>query len=967
MALFTNPLAGSSVARRRSNSPSIQSAEPALVPPANRARYVPNSASQAFPLPEVIPELMESNPTIPTSRTWTPSTRTLNFSNDGGEEQDRSVFVERYNQVATKHGVRPFVAGDFDAHLRNRSGSSSPEKKSWLSRIFRGSSNQSTPKKAALGLWAHKRSTSDLGSSIRPKSEPRILDIQDLVRLTGNSLLYLPPGFSPHPLALPTCIRATAHYLAESPDFRGVFRIPGSAKNTKALYDYYCDASGSDLKISSTTYQLTLPTSIPHHLHDVASTFKRILKGLPIGVLGSITLLDAFLAIYSQLQNGLDVPAEKLKKTRARLIALAIQTIDSRLQRDLICAVFGLLSLIGHATEQSPASDAEGRASAPSELMSYHALGIIFGSLLVGLDELDNYDIKESSSTSGLSLVPIPAKERRNRQKAKGRNPDVPDFFKVKVLNNIAEMVISNWQDVVRQMLLLAANPDQKTAPMQETHDDSESSICESFVVNRTMDLGVENGRDLPAEDENLGFTTVSLSLRRTRSAGSRLSRRGSGRGPSRQSSLPRMTPTMEEGHQRNPSNTALLPTTPTSGMPAPSTETIRCGQANGFYEHSRWMAPHLKAIGQDGSIVIHEKPRLPDLISIESDGSHDDNNSKYSCEDKTPTKRRSVKALAAMFEDPHESPLTTRKPNFGASKDAFGLADGAYQDKQALYQIYSSPHKLHHLTKVLHGHPEAAGDNDAQESSANKREGLLHVETQERGIQTDAPIYTSPNNGAENTNNRLQELETLLSIKSAEVTQLQLRVQQLEESHPASLSEQLREASTEIQKWREKAEAAERKAARFQRFTTRIRSIHSSLAMAEGSRQSGDDEVISLEGRDAEGSYRATRVRFTKSLGSEASGIPRFDGVVQDDLIESKSDEETTSTDGLGRHHRDFHGLDGVTSPRMVDFGSAAVAMWIAAQEYLEMEEGEASGDSVEVTTSGSSLDVWEMADEDF
>ncbi|KKO98652.1 hypothetical protein THAR02_09237 [Trichoderma harzianum] len=207
--------------------------------------------------------------------------------------------------------------------------------------------------------------------------------------------------------------------------------------------------------------------------------------------------------------------------------------------------------------------------------------------------------------------------------------------------------------------------------------------------------------------------------------------------------------------------------------------------------------------------------------------------------------------------------------------------------------------------------------------------------------------------------------------MKSVEVSQLQLRVQQLEESHAASPSEELREASKEIQKWREKAEAAERKAARFQRFTTRIRSIHSSLAMAEGSRQSGDDEMISLEGRDAEGSYRACRVRFTKSLGSEASGIAGFDGVVaeevQNDLNESKSDEETPWMDGLGRHHRDFHGLDGVTSPRMVDFGSAAVAMWIAAQEYLEMEEGEAFGDSVEVTTSGSSLDVWEMADEGF
>lgn len=157
--------------------------------------------------------------------------------------------------------------------------------------------------------------------------------------------------------------------------------------------------------------------------------------------------------------------------------------------------------------------------------------------------------------------------------------------------------------------------------------------------------------------------------------------------------------------------------------QPAPSTETIRCGQANGFYEHTRWMAPHLKAVGQDGSIVIHhEKPRLPDLISIGSDGSHDDNNSRYSGEDKTPTKRRSVKVLAAMFEDPHESPLTTRKPKVGAPKDAFGLAEGAYQDKQALYQVNNSPHKLYHSTKILHGHPEAAGDVELKPMANNKR-----------------------------------------------------------------------------------------------------------------------------------------------------------------------------------------------------------------------------------------------------
>ncbi|KAL7915427.1 hypothetical protein GGI35DRAFT_181769 [Trichoderma velutinum] len=569
MVLSTDPPTGPMATQPRSRPPSIQSAEQAL-PPSHQARHVPSSASLAFPRPEVIPELMESNSTVPTSRTWTPSSGGSELLSDGSEEQDQSLFVKKYNRLASKNGVRPLVVGDFDTHLRKRSGSSSPEKKSWLSRIFRGSSNQSTPKKAAPVPRTHKRSTSDLGSFMRSTADaPRIIDVHDLVRLTGSSLLYLPPGFSPCPLVLPTCIRATAHYLAQNPDLRGVFRVPGSFKNVNALCDYYCDASGSDPYISSTTYLPTLPAFITHHVHDVASTFKRILSGLPRGVLGSISLFDAFLAIYSELQDQPEAPAHKLTKTRARLIALAIQTIDSRLQRDLICAVFGLLNLIGRATELSPTKDAEGRPLPPSQLMSYQALGVIFGPLLVGPGNLDDYDIKKSSPTSGLHLVPTPPKKRRDRQKAKEHKDgtsEMPDLGKINVSIVVAEMVISNWQDVVRQMVSLAAHPDQETAPVQETHDDCRSSISESFVVNHTMDSGVEKMRDLPSSDQNLVFAAVSL--RRTRSAGSRLSRQGSAKGPSTQPSLRRMTPTLEERHQENrPSGTVLLPITTASDV----------------------------------------------------------------------------------------------------------------------------------------------------------------------------------------------------------------------------------------------------------------------------------------------------------------------------------------------------------------------------------------------------------------
>ena len=40
-------------------------------------------------------------------------------------------------------------------------------------------------------------------------------DLPGLVRLCGSSLLYLPADYAPGALALPTCFRATAHYLVQ--------------------------------------------------------------------------------------------------------------------------------------------------------------------------------------------------------------------------------------------------------------------------------------------------------------------------------------------------------------------------------------------------------------------------------------------------------------------------------------------------------------------------------------------------------------------------------------------------------------------------------------------------------------------------------------------------------------------------------------------------------------------------------
>ncbi|UNI19474.1 hypothetical protein JDV02_005656 [Purpureocillium takamizusanense] len=286
------------------------------------------------------------------------------------------------------------------------------------------------------------------------RDPPRLVDVQDMVRLSGKSVLYLPSEYAPCSLVLPTCIRATAQHLAHNATTRGLFRIPGSVRIVTALFDHYCYLAKDSDDIASTVRCATLPGHIPYAIHDVASTFKRLLSVLPGGILGSLALLDALVAIHSQLNGEPEFPRTKQTKVRARLIALAIGTVKSQFRRELIYAVFGLLSLIGRAAEVTPREDNDGRPLPTGDLMGYTALGIVFGPLLVG-DLLDQYNMKLATPTSGMLLFPLnPEGLRRDRRmsKAASGRTGPPTVDKILVANSLAEMLISNWRDIVRQM-----------------------------------------------------------------------------------------------------------------------------------------------------------------------------------------------------------------------------------------------------------------------------------------------------------------------------------------------------------------------------------------------------------------------------------------------------------------------------------------------------------------------------------
>lgn len=221
------------------------------------------------------------------------------------------------------------------------------------------------------------------------------------------------------------------------------------------LYEFYC--AGQTEEVANTVRSPNLPAHIDIGIHDVASCFKKFLAGLPGGILGSLSLFDALIAINSQLYTDPEFSRTKQSKIRARLIALAIGTLRSQFRRELICAVFGLLCLLGRAAENAPREDEDGRPLPTSDLMGYNALGIVFGPLLVG-EMLGSHAVKLADPSSGLFIVPVPPspKSKKDKKKAKESTDEAPQVFldvdKIHIANDITEMLITNWRDVVRQM-----------------------------------------------------------------------------------------------------------------------------------------------------------------------------------------------------------------------------------------------------------------------------------------------------------------------------------------------------------------------------------------------------------------------------------------------------------------------------------------------------------------------------------
>ncbi|CAF3641257.1 unnamed protein product [Fusarium graminearum] len=296
------------------------------------------------------------------------------------------------------------------------------------------------------------------------------------------------------------------------------------------LFDYYCSTEYGQVDVTSTTVRCAnLPMHVQASVHDVASTFKRLLSVIPGGILGSLSLFDAFVAIHSQLQGDPEFPRTKHTKVRARLIALAIATVESQFRRELICAVFGLLSLIGRVAEITPREDEEGRPLPTGDLMGYNALGIVFGPLLLG-DLLGLYSMKLATPKAGLLVLPLRSPRSRQDRRIRKTLDELqgpPTMDKILVANSITEMLIVNWRDVVRQMKSLGMNQHHEPRTVSPRGDTQENN----FIIKKPQgwdrewrdQVGDEITRETSPEPPT---PTLGISKHRSRNRGSSASRK---------------------------------------------------------------------------------------------------------------------------------------------------------------------------------------------------------------------------------------------------------------------------------------------------------------------------------------------------------------------------------------------------------------------------------------------------------
>ncbi|KAH0547518.1 hypothetical protein FGG08_000243 [Glutinoglossum americanum] len=409
-----------------------------------------------------------------TSTTWSTVSNRVFTNSSRSSERDPLEFLAEYNRLGSKHGLPKLFYESPSAVIAGTTIHSGQPPVSWLLRkLLRKTSSVQTMRHPSNQRLTHDSSILDIALTDRGRKD--ILKdraLEDIARLGGESI--------------------------KTP---GIFRVSGSSTSTNALYDHYSrqflEAEKSVQLVHQTISSGQIPNHISCNIHDVASVFKKFLIGLPGGILGSIPLFKALRDIHTALFPSPDLPESHQRKVEARLIALAVASLGSEHSMALICAVFGLLNLVGYEAENTRTADGEGRVPAAKDMMGYEALGVVFGPLLLGR-KMELVELHSEDDRGGLLVIP----ESPNRRRGSRRKKDA-----VKVTSNnvkrqvgearmaagVAEMLARSWKDVVRQLRNIGA---VDIAPLSEAP--------EGDAVVKDVDAAAIGDSEFPLQERKL-------------------------------------------------------------------------------------------------------------------------------------------------------------------------------------------------------------------------------------------------------------------------------------------------------------------------------------------------------------------------------------------------------------------------------------------------------------------------------
>ena len=497
-----------------------------------------------------------------------------------------------------------------------------------------------------------------------------------------------------------------------------------------------------------------LPAHLHYELNDVACLFKRIIISLPGGLFGSPALYKAMAEIQARFDEK---PGPSRMIDQARLIASAIDTIDAPYRKPLVIGFLGLVSIIGHETEETD----------EPERMNYRSLARVLAPILLGLSPADFQDSERDGTNPQLAAKSTDSKITLPPAMDKSK-----DLYKNAIV--VLEMLITSWQKVVEQLRLIEINR-LRVSHRATSRVTSAESGCSGRLPGVQENPRLEDESKGAQEDQVSNMTGSRAVLHKSDNTGKQRVRSSSERTLDSQSAVSSLSgriidPSMpEEGHQQqhlihpfvdeteeeikqNINN--LLPSTPKRLKPSdPAPENLGAASPSTPRSNPASRQPSSRS-GSYSQQLLQEKSRTASASSrsvgreahSRRDQVFDNDITDGALDlDQTPPARTWIRASSLPWTATDEQGLLNQE--FEAVRGGSPKGKNAFEAHQ--YKAYpsSSPRQVQDTPAAWYKTATEDGSKTGYHQSSYKQEHLLSASTKADRPEAFEPIFPSRSN----------------------------------------------------------------------------------------------------------------------------------------------------------------------------------------------------------------------------